>query len=403
MQSLEDVVMSLKINKKIKVVVGKFNFKDGPNDIFSKNIILLLNEISKEILNNKKCKKFPDLVTFGFWCRKSNIKRIFNNYNFFNNRMGRGTVLHITPSNIPTNFAYSMVFGLLSGNNNIIRLPSKNFLQVKILCEILKKLSTKKIYRESFHRLLLIKYQNSDLISSELSKNVEARVIWGGDSTINKFKTFKTKPRCIDLSFANRYSISLIDSNKLAKLNSRNLSNLAKKFYNDTYTMDQFGCSSPSSVFWLGKNNLAKKKFWFELSEIVNKEYDLDLSGANKKISNLMNFTLNKNKRFKTNIKNFNLIKLKSKKLSFDNFENINFGTFFEIDLININHLKKYTSEKLQTITYYGTDFKIIKKFIVNNKIKGIDRIVPIGRAFDLTPEWDGVDIISTLSRTIGI
>ena len=37
------------------------------------------------------------------------------------------------------------------------------------------------------------------------------------------------------------------------------------------------------------------------------------------------------------------------------------------------------------------------------NKIKGIDRIVPIGRAFDLTPEWDGVDIISTLSRTIGV
>ena len=33
------------------------------------------------------------------------------------------------------------IFGLLSGNNNIIRLPSKNFFQVKILCKILKKLS----------------------------------------------------------------------------------------------------------------------------------------------------------------------------------------------------------------------------------------------------------------------
>ncbi len=395
--------MLFKISKKIQVVVGKFNFKDGPNDIFSKDIILLLNEISKEILNSKKCKDFPDLITFGFWCRKNNINKIFNNYNFFKNRMGRGTVLHITPSNVPTNFAYSLVFGLLSGNNNIIRLPSKNFIQVKILCEILKKLSTKKIYKKSFRRLLLIKYQNSDLISSELSKNVEARVIWGGDSTVNKFKTFKTKPRCIDLAFANRYSISLIDSNKLAKLNSKNLSNLVKKFYNDTYTMDQFGCSSPNSVFWLGKNNFAKKKFWFELRKIVNTEYNLDLSGTNKKISNLMNFTLNKNKKFKTDIKNFNLTTLKSKELSFDNFENINFGTFLEIDLDNINLLKKYTSEKLQTITYYGTEFKIIKKFLVNNKIKGIDRIVPIGRAFDLTPEWDGVDIISTLSRTIGI
>ena len=130
--------------------------------------------------------------------------------------------------------------------------------------------------------------------------------------------------------------------------------------------------------------------------------YDLDLSAANKKISNLMNFTLNKNIKFKTNIQNFNLITLKSRELDFNNFDNINFGTFLEIDLKNINYLKKYTSDKLQTITYYGVDFEYIKNFIIKNKIKGIDRVVPIGRAFDITPEWDGIDIISTLSRTIG-
>ena len=393
--------MSLKINKKIKIIVGNFNLKDGPNDIFNNNIISFLNEISKQVLNNSKCKKFPDLVSFGFWCRENNIKKIFNNYSFFRNRMGRGTVLHITPSNVPTNFAYSMAFGLLSGNNNIVRLPSKNFLQVELLCSILKKISKKKTYKKSFKRFLLIKYKNSDLISSELSKNVEARVIWGGDSTINKFKTYKTKPRCIDLAFANRYSISLIDSNNLAKLNSKNLAILAKKFYTDTYTMDQFGCSSPNSVFWLGKNNIIKKNFWFQLRKIVDREYNLDLSGANKKISNLMNYTLDYNEKFKTDMQNFNLITIKSKKLNFDNFANLNFGTFLEINLKDINHLQKYTSEKLQTITYYGIDYKNIKKFMIKNKIKGIDRIVPIGRAFDITPEWDGIDIISSLSRTI--
>ena len=219
---------------------------------------------------------------------------------------------------------------------------------------------------------------------------------------MNKFKSFKTKPRCIDLSFANRYSISVIDTKKLAELNFKDLAILVRKFYNDTYTMDQFGCSSPNSVFWLGKNDIAKKKFWFELSKIVNKTYDLDLSGANKKISNLMNYTLSKNKRFKINIKNFNLLTLKSTKFNFNNLENINFGTFLEINLKNLNNLRKFTSEKLQTITYYGIDFKIIKNFILKNRIKGIDRIVPIGRAFDLTPEWDGIDIISTLSRKIG-
>ena len=96
------------------------------------------------------------------------------------------------------------------------------------------------------------------------------------------------------------------------------------------------------------------------------------------------------------------MLTLRSTKFNFDNLENINFGTFLEINLKNLNNLRKFTSEKLQTITYYGVDFKIIKNFILKNRIKGIDRIVPIGRAFDLTPEWDGIDIISTLSRTIG-
>ena len=125
------------------------------------------------------------------------------------------------------------------------------------------------------------------------------------------------------------------------------------------------------------------------------------MSGANKKISNLMNFTINKNKQFKINNINFELITLQNKKLNFDNFDNVNFGSFVEINLNNINQLKRYVSEKLQTITYYGVAFDNIKKFIITNKLKGIDRVVPIGRAFDLTPQWDGVDIIATLSRTI--
>ena len=269
--------MLIQMNKKIKVIVGNFNLKDGPYDIFDKNVILLLNKISIEILKSSKCKKYSDLISFGFWCRANNIIKIFDNYNYFKNRMGRGTVLHITPSNVPTNFAYSMAFGLLSGNNNIIRLPSKNYTQVQLLCNILKKISKQKIYKISFKKFLLIKYENSDLISSELSKIVEARIIWGGDSTINKFKSFKTKPRCIDIPFANRYSLSLIDSNKLSLLNKKDFIILVKKFYNDTYTMDQFGCSSPKSVFWLGNNKIVKKKFWSILSMIVNKQYEFDL------------------------------------------------------------------------------------------------------------------------------
>jgi len=392
------------VNKrfKIKKILGSFKATNGPYEIFGDEIIKFLNEISKVLLNDKKSKKFPDLIAFGFWCRYSNIKRLLQNYKELNNRVGRGSVLHIAPSNVPTNFAYSMMFGLLAGNNNIVRLPSKNFFQVTILCKILKKLALRKKYKKIFKRFLLIKYENSDEISAELSRIVEARIIWGGDETINKFKSFYTQPRCIDLTFANRFSLSIINSNKLANLKKEELEILAQRFYNDTYIMDQFGCSSPNSIFWLGKNNKAKKNFWKELGNIVDKKYNLDLSSANEKISNLIKFTLEEKKNFKVKFDNFNLVKLNHKNINLDKYENISFGTFFEIDLKNINYLKKFVSTKLQTVTYYGVEFNMIKKFIINNNIKGIDRIIPIGRAFDLTSEWDGVDIILTLSRTIG-
>ena len=84
-------------------------------------------------------------------------------------------------------------------------------------------------------------------------------MIWGGDNTIKKFKSFITKPRCIDLAFANRFSISIVDSNKVGLLSKEDLVTLTRKFYNDTYTMDQLGCSSPNSIFWLGKIILLKK------------------------------------------------------------------------------------------------------------------------------------------------
>ena len=52
-------------------------------------------------------------------------------------RIGKGLVFHIAPSNVPVNFAYSLALGLLSGNANIVRVSSKPFSQVDIICEAL--------------------------------------------------------------------------------------------------------------------------------------------------------------------------------------------------------------------------------------------------------------------------
>lgn len=389
---------------KIKLVLGKLTFSNKAYKIFEINTINFLDKVSQEIIKNKKYSKYSDLATFAFYIRKKNLIKISKEYQNKDRIIGRGIAYHIPPSNIPINFAYSLVFGLLSGNNNIVRLPSKNFIQINILCKIFYKILRNKKYLEFHKRICLIKYDRSDEISSELSKKADVRLIWGGDETINQFKKYPTSSRCVDLNFANRYSISIIDINKLSKISDYNLKNIANRFYNDSYTMDQKGCSSPQALIWIGsdKKNI-KDKFFDILSEIAKKKYDNDLPVTNDKIASLSMAAIKSKIDFVSSYKNFNLVRIKLKKISKD-IEKIHphFGTFVEVDITSISLIDKIISKKLQTISYFGIDRKEIYNLIFKYGILGVDRVVPIGRALDMNIEWDGYDIIKTLSRIIG-
>ena len=387
----------------LKIVFGKLIFQKESYEIFEKNIIDFISVISEEIFRNKFSRKYSDLIFFAFWCRKSNLIKISKKYINNDLILGRGTVFHIPPSNVPINFAYSLIFGLLSGNNNIVRIPSKNFIQVNILLKIILKILNIKKFIHLKKRICLIKYERSSEISSKISKFVSARLIWGGDNTINEFKKYETQTRCVDLLFPNRYSIAVININKMKKLNRQKISQLANNFFNDSYTMDQQGCSSPHAVFWVGgQKNQATKIFWKQLGILINKKYQDDISVANKKLSIIMNDIL----KFKTNYnlkyKKFNLTILNSSRLGRD-LEKIQcgYGNFFEAKIKNLNNLKNIISNKYQTMLFYGFEKDELKKFLLKNKLNGIDRIVPIGRAFDMGPIWDGYDIIRSLSRVI--
>lgn len=401
-QKPEVVVMLVNLDKKEKKIQKLLENLSGPEEIFSVKTINFLNEISKNILKNKKSLKFPDLITFAFWCRKSNLNKISKNYDKKSLILGRGIILHIAPSNVPMNFCYSLAFGLLSGNSNVVRLPSRKFIQIKIFNEIIKKILRIKKYQNFKKKILLVYYSKSNIISSELSKYVDARIIWGGDETVMQFKKFETLPRCIDVNFPNRYSISILKIAAIKRLKSFELSQLSLRFFNDSYLMDQQGCSSPQAIIWIGNCKKTKEKFWERLNNIVESKYNHDLSIANKKIASISEAAITTSLSFKSNLDKFKIARLKLKKPSYQ-IQNIqcNFGTFVEINLNNINQLKKAITNKYQTITYFGIDSDEIKTFISKNKIKGIDRIVPFGRAFDMNTIWDGYDIIYTISRKI--
>ena len=104
---------------------------------FDDSVIEFLNDLSSLLRKNRE---YPDVATFGFWCRKAALLQEKDKYDDIDKRFGKGVVFHSTPSNVPVNFAFSFASGLIAGNANIVRLPGKPFPQVDIICDAVKKL-----------------------------------------------------------------------------------------------------------------------------------------------------------------------------------------------------------------------------------------------------------------------
>ena len=122
--------------------------------------------------------------------------------------------------------------------------------------------------------------------------------------------------------------------------------------------MDQQGCSSPQVIFWLGKKNTKiVEEFWQILSNIVENNYEFDLSLANKKIEFTSELILTK-KIKNLEFKNLKVIRYQKKNLNYIGKLKNNYGTFLEIKLTNISKIKKLIDERFQTLTYYGLEKK---------------------------------------------
>ena len=187
--------------------------------------------------------------------------------------------------------------------------------------------------------IYVVKYKDNDEFTKFVSSKCDARIIWGGDKTIQKIRNFEINPRAFDLSFADRYSLSIIDTKKFSKLKSFEVRRLVDKFYNDTYIVDQNACSSPHLVIWYGKiNKKIKEKFWNTLSDIVDKKYDLTEDMTMDKYTKLCKEVLsNSVSSFHKYKNNVYTIDLKGFNTDINQFRGI-YGYFYQSEIKNLNY-----------------------------------------------------------------
>ncbi len=391
------------ILKKIDYLTGSEKLAEKLDDVkalppFDDRIIEFLADVSKKLMSNREAKIFSDVVTFAFWIRKSSVQNLKDRFDVRDGkRLGKGVAFHIAPSNVPVNFAYSLVCGLLCGNANIVRVPSKDFPQVNIITETFEQVLSE--YEDLKQYIFCVRYGRDKEINDLFSSVADVRIVWGGDQTIEELRKSPLPPRSGEITFADRYSLAVIDADTYLDIDDKN--RVAEDFYNDTYFSDQNACTSPRIIIWTGDNKQeAKKLFWEKEHELVERKYTYQpIQGVNK----LAQSFLIAAKHDVTVLPHHDnlIVRVVIPNITEDlmNYRD-NSGYFYEYDCNDIMDIKSLCNDKhCQTIAYIG-DNNIFMP-LVEAGIKGIDRIVPIGKTMDFDLIWDGYDLPALMTRTV--
>lgn len=384
-------------------LVGQEEVVVCPLPPYSDIVVRFLDELSGILRQKATGGRYADVISLAFWCRKGNILKWKECCSNLENSMGRGLIFHITPSNVPVNFAFSYFFGLLAGNANIVRVPSKEYPQIEIICESIRTLLDKPEYTLLKEGTAFVRYGHDREITDALSAKADGRIIWGGDGAIQSIRRSPAKSKSVEIVFADRYSLGLLESKAVLEASEEECSRLARQFYNDTYLMDQNACSAPHLILWMGeRREEAKEKFWnavhaeagkYELEPIkaVDKYTDLCVAGM-REDSGICKISRWGNLLYTIDLESLpeDICSLRGR-----------FGMFYQCGLEDINHLAHCINERVQTLLYYGVDKQQLLDFVLKNHLRGVDRIVPFGNSLDMNVYWDGYDIIGQLSRRI--
>ena len=367
---------------------------------FSEEMISMLERVSRQLMSNAGTRLYPDVTTFAFWIRRASLMEM--KQRFLKNDdgicTGRGVAFHIAPSNVPVNFAYTLAAGLLAGNANIVRVPSKGFPQAELIAEAFEQvLAQDKALRPYVN---LVRYGRDDEVNAFFSQMADIRVIWGGDETIASLRKAPLPPRAVEITFADRYSLAVIDSESY--LSAEDKAAVARDFYNDTLLTDQNACTSPRLVVWIGREKeRAKREFWQFFHREADERYQLQpIQSVNKLASSFLAAAAFEKCRIEPHEDNL-VIRVNIPHPVKGVMElRDNSGFFLEYDCGDIMELRGLCDDKrIQTIGYLGS--RDMLRPLLSSGIRGVDRVVPIGRTMDFDLFWDGYDLVTGMTRRI--
>ena len=380
--------------------------KAKPLPPFSPEVIAFLGDLSALLMNTPAARPYPDVVTFAFFCRRASLEKLRSDYEgALESRIGRGLSFHIAPSNVPINFAYSLVAALLAGNACVVKASSQDFAQTRIVCAAMKQLLEGDHAALRDHVTVVIYPRERQDVTEMFSAACDSRIIWGGDETVRRVRTAPLAPHANEVTFHDRYSLLAIRAEAVLEMDDRQLAAAAQDFYNDTYLTDQNACTSPRLIYWLGGGESlqrAQDRFWEAVRSYAGSRYPLEPVVAVDKLTAAYRAAIGlEGSRIVPGGDN-TVVRIALSALHPDLDEHRCAGGFFlEYAAETLDDLVPVVKRKYQTLSYLGLEKDALVRFVRENRLCGIDRIAPVGHTMDFALTWDGIDLIRTLSRVV--
>ena len=263
-----------------------------------------------------------------------------------------------------------------------------------------------KEFKNISNKYSFIYYEHQASLNTELSSSVDARIIWGGDQTIQIFKSFTTSSNCIDLVFPDKVSTSILSANWLISADESELKNKADLYSRDIGLFSQMACSSPSSLILLKdcKDDYSEflLNFFQKCDSLLSRKEWLSemhaLSNFKSSIDICMQFpTLNCIYKGQ-NLSAFFLEKSDFEEVSVHKPKDT---CLFVYVVDSLEEVSSLIDKNNQTMVCIGLKKEIKDKLTKKIMIKGINRVVNVGNALNMNIFWDGYDIVSYLSKLI--
>jgi hypothetical protein len=373
---------------------------------FDDEIRSVAEALARRLRAPQVTRSHPQLGALAYWLRRGEVERLHATWRAGEDErtvlVPRGVVFHVPPANVDTMAAYSWLLAAFAGNANVVRLAGERPAATEVLLDNVGEVLTD--HPGIATSTAFVTYGHEADISTALS-TADVRVVWGGDDTIQALRAIPRPPRSIELGFADRSSLAVLEAGRVAGLDDAALAGLAERMANDVFWFDQLACSSPRLVVWLGDEGAAeaaRARLYPALRDLAARRGNV--ASTSNRLAKLVHAAdVAADGRVRA-------LDWRSETVTVAELAEPLFprdgpggGLLYDTRIDDLGALVDLVDGRDQTVSHFGIDGTRLRDLARELNGRGIDRMVPVGDALRFDRVWDGIDLLQAFGKRVTI